>query len=137
MILAWTEKLAVGHAAIDEQHRELISRFNDLLEACRQGQGKRKVVELFEFLDAYVVEHFAAEEQLMAGFDYPERDEHHERHQVLVGKLAELRQALQLSGPSFDLVIDANQMVFEWIVEHIRKTDVKLGAFLKTCAVTC
>lgn len=33
MVFRWSESLAVGHDTIDEQHRELIDRFSDLLEA--------------------------------------------------------------------------------------------------------
>jgi len=137
MILSWSARLAVGHADIDEQHRELIRHFNELLEACRRGEGKRKVVELVGFLETYVVGHFAAEERLMAASDYPERAEHCARHAELTGRLADLRAALDNSGASFDLVIDANQVLFNWIVEHIRKADVRLGAYLRTCAETC
>ena len=128
----WTESLAVGHDTIDEQHRELIGRFDDLLEACRPGKGKEKVAELFGFLDAYVVSHFRAEEKLMAEHGYPGLLEHKSQHAWLVGKLADLQGTLQQDGPSFHLVIDANQTLLNWIVEHIRSTDVRFGRFLQS-----
>jgi hemerythrin len=131
MALKWTESLSVGYAAIDAQHRELVGRFNDLLEACRKGQGKEKVAALFGFLDDYVVAHFGAEERLMAEHGYPATAEHKSQHAYFVGKLAELKAALREGGASFALVIDTNQILFDWIIEHIRNVDVQLGAYLR------
>lgn len=131
MVFQWKEALAVGDDTIDEQHRELISRFGDLLEACRLGQGKEKVVEVFGFLDTYVVFHFRAEEKLMAEHGYPGLFEHRSQHAWLVGKLAGLKGTLEQDGPSFHLMIDATQMLLDWIVEHIRNTDVRFGEYLQ------
>lgn len=36
MSMAWSEDLAIGVAQIDQQHRELFRRFDDLLEAIRK-----------------------------------------------------------------------------------------------------
>jgi len=131
MSFHWTESLAVGHRTIDEQHRELIDRFRDLLLACKAGKGKDKVAELFGFLDSYVASHFRAEEQLMAEHGYPGLIEHKSQHAWLVGKLADLKGTLQADGPSFHLVVEANQTLLNWIVEHIRNTDVRFGKFLQ------
>jgi len=134
MSFYWTENLAVGHSPIDDQHRELIDRFRDLLLACKAGKGKEKVEELFGFLDAYVVSHFRAEEKLMAERGYPGLVEHKSQHAWLVGKLAELKGILLADGPTFHLVVEANQTLLNWIVEHIRSTDVSFGRFLQETA---
>jgi len=131
MSFHWTESLAIGHRVIDEQHRELIDRFRFLLEACKAGKGKERIAELFGFLDSYVVSHFRAEEQLMAEHDYPGLAEHKSQHAWLVGKVAELKGVLLADGPSFNLVVEANQTLLNWIVEHIRNTDVRLARFLQ------
>lgn len=132
MSFHWTESLAVGQRTIDEQHRELIDRFRWLLEACKEGKGRDKVAELFDFLDTYVIFHFQAEEQLMAEHDYPGLLEHKSQHAWLVGKLSELKGTLQADGPSFHLVVEANQTLLNWIVEHIRSTDVRFGKYLQS-----
>ena len=131
MSFHWTESLAVGHRTIDDQHRELIDRFRGLLLACKAGKGKEKVAELFGFLDAYVASHFRAEEQLMAKHGYPGLLEHKSQHAWLVGKLADLQGTLLADGPSFHLVVEANQALLNWIVEHIRSTDVRFGKYLQ------
>jgi hemerythrin len=127
----WTTDLAVGNELVDQQHQELFSRFHELLEACKERKGKEKVVALLDFLSAYVVEHFQAEEQLMQQHHYPEYESHRQQHQHFIGKLATLRQDLEQEGATVSLVIATNQAVLQWLIEHIKRVDSKLGAFLR------
>ncbi len=39
MGIQWRESLSIGNDAIDNQHKELLLRFNSLLEACQAGKG--------------------------------------------------------------------------------------------------
>lgn len=134
MPLNWTPDLAVGHHHIDRQHQELIRRFNDLLEACRAGQGKTRVEELLGFLDAYVLDHFKAEEQLMERFGYPGREEHAAQHRYYCAKLQELKATLAEAGANALVVVSTNKTLLDWILRHIKQVDVQLGAFLKGAA---
>ena len=134
MALHWTPDLTVGHHHIDTQHQELIRRFNDLLEACRAGQGKTRVAELLDFLDTYVVDHFAAEEQLMQRFAYPGREGHAAQHRYFCAKLLELKATLAEAGANALVVVSTNKALLDWILHHIKQVDVQLGAFLKGAA---
>lgn len=131
MPLRWTPDLAVGHARIDAQHQELIRRFNTLLEACRCGQGKCRVAELLEFLDTYVVDHFAAEELLMLRYLYPDREEHLAQHRYFRAKLKDLKQSLHNEGARASVVVSTNKALLDWILRHIKQVDVHLGAYLR------
>ena len=131
MALEWTEKLAVGHAVIDEQHRELFRRFDKLIEACRQASGKERIEELLCFLDSYVVIHFREEERLMELCAYPGLDEQKSQHLYFIGRLDALKTDLKEKGVSAHLVISTNQILLKWIIQHIKNIDVQLGAFLK------
>lgn len=132
MALEWTEKLAIGHAVIDEQHRELFRRFDCLIEACRKASGKDRIEELLGFLDSYVVTHFRAEEGIMESHGYPGIVEHKSHHRYFIGRLDALKTDLQERGVSTHLVISTNQILLKWIIEHIKNVDVQFGAFLKT-----
>lgn len=134
MGVEWTEKLTVGYGLIDEQHRELFRRFNDLLDACQQRQGRERIAELLCFLDDYVIAHFGEEERLMDRHAYAGAAEHRSAHQSFIRKLDDLKRTLQNRGPSLDLVISTNQTLVDWIINHIKSADVLFGAFLKTRA---
>lgn len=130
MSFEWTPKLSVGFAAIDQQHEELLRRFNRLQTACRNRKGKEEVRELFNFLDHYVMEHFTDEERLMLTHHYPQIMSHQQEHLELITKLRKLKRQMHDYDISATLVIEITQTLFQWIVDHIQKTDVKLGAYL-------
>lgn len=131
MALEWTEKMAVGHAVIDQQHRELFRRFDDLIEACRQAGGKERIEALLGFLDNYVVSHFREEERMMDRHAYPGAYEHKAQHRHFIGQLDALKADLREKGVSAHLVISTNQILLKWIIRHIKSIDVQLGNFLK------
>lgn len=132
MPLQWTEDLTVGVATIDEQHRALIDEFNRLLEACHRHEGREMVPVLIDFLDKYVKEHFADEERCMERAQYPQIDEHKRLHREFIGKIDGLHQQLDESGSSMSLIIQLNETLLRWFINHIKRVDKQLGAFLQT-----
>ena len=71
MAIEWSDNLSTGVAEIDNQHKELFRRINDLFDACNQGKGKSEVAGVMEFLESYVVEHFGKEENYMKNTAMP------------------------------------------------------------------
>ena len=132
MAIEWSDDLATGVSGIDSQHRELFQRINNLLDACKMGKGKAEVKNVIQFLDDYVVTHFAAEESYMQKHDYPGYAEHKAQHLVFMENFAKLKAHFEKDGPGVLLVVEANHLIVEWLKEHIRKIDRALGAFLKT-----
>jgi hemerythrin-like metal-binding protein len=129
-MIKWTPDLAVGVKTIDEQHQELFRRFNQLLEACTQGQGKEAVGKTLQFLDEYVITHFGNEETYMLSHGYPEYTQHKAAHTQFINTLKQLRESFGRGDGGITVVIQANQVVVDWLNNHIRKVDTKLGAFL-------
>ncbi len=119
----WNENLAIGVEQIDNQHRELFARFERLLEACHEGQGREELKRVLDFLAEYVHEHFAAEEEFMSSRGYEGLVAHQGEHEVFRGKLTDLRQIYQDKGAGMDLLITTNATVLDWIIQHVRKTD--------------
>lgn len=130
MKMAWSEDLAIGVGSIDQQHRELFQRFEDLVEACRQGQGRSRLIELHAFLGEYVERHFADEEALMRSRNYPLAADHAEQHAKFRQQMASLNAVLASHGPTIAMLVETNQQVMTWLAEHIRKSDRALAAHL-------
>lgn len=131
MLIQWTPDLAVGVKQIDDQHKELYSRINQLLEACGQGKGREAVAEILRFLEEYVVTHFGDEEKYMKMYSYPGYTAHKSQHTLFIDSLKELKDTFAKYGPGINLIISTNHVVVDWLNNHIRQTDTKLGAFLK------
>ncbi len=132
--MEWSEKLAVGVATIDSQHRELFKRINNLVAAIKQHRCKSEIDGTLQFLDAYARVHFAEEEKHMREARYAGYEEQREEHKKYLAALAELKAEAALprvSGSSYDLSAMTNQVVVDWIVDHILKVDMRFGEFLK------
>lgn len=130
MAFQWTEELATGVEIVDRQHKEIFSRYNTYLAACRNGTGRAKLLELLDFLTSYVEEHFAEEESLMTENDYPDRDSHVGQHRQLTETVRTFRDQVNRQGVSVSDVTEINQMLFNWLLKHIKKSDAELGSYL-------
>ncbi len=132
--MEWTEKLAIGISTIDSQHKELFKRINNLVVAIKERRCKSEIDNTIRFLDDYAKVHFAAEEKHMRESNYDGLEEQRNDHKKYLAALAELKeQASQprVQGSSYDLSATTNQVVVDWIVDHILKIDMKFGEFLK------
>lgn len=131
MAFQWSDKLEVGHELIDSQHLELLRRFNNLSEACRERRGSGEIENLFEFLDSYVQEHFREEEQLMRQTTYPDLIAHAIEHHEFIGSLQRLKEDMELKGATTGVVIETCHTLLNWVISHIHHRDTELGAYLK------
>lgn len=131
MAMRWTDELSVGVDAIDEQHKSLIAKINDLLLAMGQGAGKSEIGETVKFLEGYVIEHFDAEEKLMTTYHYPAVDAHKTQHRAFIQDFKDLKREYQQFGATSYMVLQVKQRVCDWLVSHIGRTDKLLGAYLE------
>ena len=130
MALTWTEDLAVGFGLIDTQHQELFSRFNSLLQACKEGKGREVLEPVLDFMIEYVAIHFAEEERFMERYVYPERAEHVQQHRELFRYVDGVRRELRDKGASVAVITSINHTLLNWLLKHVKQTDKKLGRFL-------
>ena len=132
--MEWTEKLSIGIATIDSQHRELFKRINTLVAAIKQHRCKEEIDNTIKFLEDYARVHFSDEERHMKEAHYPGYEEQQEDHRRYLAALAELKEQASFpraQGSSYDLSATTNQVVVDWIVDHILKMDMKFGDFLR------
>ncbi len=130
-MIKWTPSLAVGHQTIDAQHQELFRRLEQLMVAMMKGE-KAETGRLFDFLGAYVVEHFGVEERLMQEHAYPEFAAHKAAHERFVADYAALKSGLGSAGGGGGaaLTIKVQNWCGDWLKAHIAGTDQKLAQFL-------
>jgi hemerythrin len=133
--MEWTDKLATGISTIDSQHKELFKRINNLVIAIKEHRCKSEIDGTIKFLDDYARVHFSEEEKYMRDMNYGGLEEQREDHKKYLAALAELKEQASLprvQGVSYDLSATTNQVVVDWIVDHIMKVDMKFGAFLSS-----
>lgn len=132
MAIEWNDRLATGNSDIDNQHKELFRRFDTLLTACNQRKGKEEVDNLLIFLGDYIKIHFAMEEALQKKYNYPHYPAHKDQHESFIRDFQNLEQQLKLEGATLSLVIQTNQTMVNWLINHINITDKQLADYLRT-----
>ena len=131
MAYKWTPDLETGNALIDQQHQQLFTAINNLLDACAKGQGRAQIKSTMDFLSNYIVRHFSDEENLQRRYGYPDFANHKRYHETYKKTVAEIAAQLEKEGASVAMVSKVNTAIGGWLVNHIKKEDVKVAAHIR------
>lgn len=120
--------LSLGHAVLDEQHRELIAAAQVVHQAhCNADKGLlHGVEELYKISEV----HFALEERLMAETDYHDVLIHTEQHREILGQIDRFRRQLLADRFAYQSAKVA-RFLQEWVARHILQFDRDLADHLK------
>ncbi|WP_206458614.1 bacteriohemerythrin [Anaerovorax sp. IOR16] len=132
MAYNWTADLETGNITIDEQHKQLIGALNNLLNSCSQGKGRDALKETTTFLYNYTSKHFADEEKLQLASKYPDYVNHKRYHEEFKKVVHDLMSQLEKDGPTVVLVGKVNSSIAGWLLNHIKKEDVKVAAHIRS-----
>jgi len=132
MSIVWTPDLSVGIKHIDDQHKIWFEKANVLFEAGKERKAKDYINSMLDFLDEYTKQHFKDEEAYMEEIRYPEIEAQKKAHANFVNELAKLKSDYNKAGSNILVILNANQMVINWLTNHIRTMDKKIGDYLKT-----
>jgi hemerythrin len=123
--VTWQSSYSVGHADMDNQHKQILEIVNDLYTAMEKGKGNEVVKPLLDRLVRYTHTHFQAEEQVMTECGCPDLPQHKQLHDEMRRKTIGLRQHAGLVlGP------DLLRFLKDWWVNHIQDEDKKYAAYL-------
>ncbi|EKQ57354.1 MULTISPECIES: bacteriohemerythrin [unclassified Clostridium] len=130
MYLDWDWTLNIGIDSIDDQHKELIARLDQLLASIEEGKGDEEVIKTLDFLEEYVVKHFNEEEEIQTKINYPLYDIQHKQHEEFKSDLKEFRRIFETQGTSAVLALNIQKKLTDWLKNHITNLDKDLGDFL-------
>lgn len=134
MSLVWREQLSVGNDVIDEDHKYLIGKINQI-EGCLK-QGKRsELLDVLDQLSNYAPIHFASEEKIASCVGYADLEPLHQSHEVLLKELDAVRNEI-LQATSDVSVERIGTFLREWLINHVIKEDLRLKPFLSKHAPT-
>ncbi len=132
-LMRWTPSLSVGIDSIDSQHKVLIDLINDLYQKMHSGDGKSGVGDALGKLIDYTGTHFKFEEDLFATHGYEDIDAHMEIHRELVAQVVDFQK--QFATGKADISIELMEFLKDWLLNHIKKTDMKYVPFLQSKGV--
>jgi len=130
--ISWDGSCAIGHPAIDAQHRGLFEHARGLVEAMGKSRDYRQLHTTIEFLDDYVARHFETEERCMAEKSYPflqlQIDQHRRFSRYFEAFKDEIKK--DLDAHRVFLLFRAQILVIDWLVHHTSRLDRHFGKFL-------
>ena len=127
----WNKTFAVGHDLIDSQHQEFFKAINNLIKACDTA-NRSDLNSSINFLKNYVNKHFSEEEELQRTQEYPDYPNHKKIHDAYKEHIEQLAEEWYKLGPSERVMIEVRAKVGDWLINHIKGQDVKLGAFIRS-----
>ena len=127
----WNSRLETGIDLIDEQHRELFVRIDQLELAIYNGSVSKELKGILEYLNSYILEHLEAEEQLLRDCNYPDFDRHIEQHEEFRKLIAEMSASYKEKGGDNYFAIDVDKQLRKWWENHILKMDLAFVPFVR------
>lgn len=119
--MPWSSELEVGIAQIDEQHRWLVDKTNQLYDSLASADADTAAVgEVLEAMMDYTVNHFIVEEELFQRLGYPESTEHKAQHDKFIAQVMDLLQRHEAGEVSGNETLS---LLADWLSHHILKVD--------------
>jgi hemerythrin-like metal-binding protein len=122
--MPWNESLSVGVKALDDDHKQLVSMINELVDGIVQNRRQETLTQVLDKLVSYTQVHFAREESFFARTRYAAAAEHTRAHRELVQKVTALQARLREGGSSM-LSLDVMKFLKDWLTRHILEEDKK------------
>jgi len=135
MAYQWDVSLETGHEKIDNQHKQLITMLNGIIEASQQGKGPDEIFKTLDFLTGCTVMHFSTEEKLQVQYSYPDYLIHKRYHDEFKVTVGELTKRLVDEGPSEEMVNIVTTAIGNWLLNHIKGDDFRMATFVKAADV--
>jgi hemerythrin len=130
-ILEWEARFELGMKSFDADHRYLVDLLNQIYDEINNNYDSthHEVLEaVTEKLIDYANYHFAAEENLMAHYEYPGRLLHREEHIKFCSMVVEFQN--ELSAGKHDFSLDVVSFLGNWLFDHILTTDFAYSHFI-------
>ena len=129
--VAWSDYLSVGVPEMDEEHRQFISRVNDLNKAIIESEDKATVERMTDLMLVEAAHHFRHEQELLARWKYPETAAHIAKHAALTAQFERVMKDFAETDISFVWALKGLH-VKQLLIEHLLKEDMKYRDFLRT-----
>ena len=98
------------------------------LDVAIAGEGFLQVMDP----DGNIYYHFSDEEKLQRQYGYPDYENHKRYHEEYKRIVAGILNEFEQGGATVALVSKTNQAIAGWLLNHIKKEDVKVAAHIRS-----
>jgi hemerythrin len=129
-MLEWNETVETGIASIDSHNKEFYNHLNKFLIANTNAKGQHVVEDILIFLKQYATEHTAIQERYMKMHGYPHEEDHKSDHLHFRNYVEKWLNRHSEDGITSAMVLELQNHMGEWFVEHISIKDKRLAAHI-------
>ncbi|RPH94172.1 hypothetical protein EHM69_08050 [candidate division KSB1 bacterium] len=133
MAVHWTPELSTGLDWQDEQHQQIIGKIDELLESMNRNEARNVIASLFEFLESYTVQHFAAEESYLQRKRCTGFAPHRAQHLEFIARMREMERVFNKQGASTYVVMQVQRWLRDWVLDHISQVDKRMAVSAAEC----
>ena len=128
--IVWSDFLSVGVSEMDDEHRQFISRVNELNKAIIESADKATVERMMDLMLMEAAHHFSHEQELLTRWKYPDTAAHIAKHVELTAQFERVTKEFAETDLSFVWALKGLH-VKQLLVAHLLKEDMKYRDFLQ------
>lgn len=120
------DKYRLGVKEIDDQHEKLFMIGDDAYELLKNSFANDKydkILNIFEELKAYTIEHFKSEEEYMEKIGYKKLFSHKIEHQEFIQKVSDI-DFEKIDSNQDEAIMEILNFLAKWLEEHILEKDL-------------
>jgi len=121
--LVWKDDWNTGIATIDEMHRLIVDKLNQVIALCAQPDILSESSKFNKYLKPALSElmdvtrhHFISEEETMRESNYPAYASHKKEHQILLAEMTQLIREINNNGTKPENIIHRD--LKHWFIAH-------------------
>lgn len=132
MEFTWSNRMSVGNATLDAEHREILKLVDEVERAIKTRDATRFSRALHQ-LELATHQHFSNEARIAQAINY-RFDHHHLEHQYILKEMQIIKAELASLRGKWSESIAEHYFHFlsTWAVEHIDQDDMQMKSLLET-----
>ncbi len=127
--IEWEEKFSVDVPELDAFQKELLERFNTLIDMKINNEEAKVVTNMISDINDFSKMYFAREEKLLRQRNYPDLESHSKSHRQFVRNSISLRREIaeDINNLTMEVILELR----DWLVDHIETSDSLFVPFLR------
>ena len=128
MVMAWTDELSIGLAAVDAQHKGIIETLARLCETAATDMSWEATLALSGDMIDLFEHHFSCEEMFMRSIRYPGVESHVEAHSAFFTDFSGVIYRIEQRDGG--VVGDLVKCVRSWAFDHVTILDREIARYV-------
>lgn len=127
----WNESLSVNNAKLDDDHKKIVSKINEIIDASKKHEEMYRILSLITELTELAKIHFSFEESHFIAHNYNDSNHHCKLHMDFLKKLKVLSSEFEENKtPQFAIKI--TEFVSDWFLNHMKTEDKKYAQYINS-----